>query len=42
MVGTNQSDLVTPTLLVTVTSELDPGSDFAYLGGPPADHFAGT
>jgi hypothetical protein len=41
-VVTNQSDLVTPTLLVTVTQELDPGSDFAYLGGPPPDHFAGT
>jgi hypothetical protein len=27
--------------LVTVTPELDPGSDFAYLGGPPPDHFAG-
>jgi hypothetical protein len=24
-----------------VTPELDPGSDFAYLGGPPPDHFAG-
>lgn len=27
--------------LVTVTPELDPRSDFAYLGGPPPDHFAG-
>lgn len=25
-----------------MTPELDPGSDFAYLGGPPPDHFAGS